>query len=168
MLRKSYKDTPAFGVRQRSENRRKFWLTINHIVKYDYRARASQEDTLRQLTSMKKFLVLYQSEAAAAGGLSVSEMIAKTPPEQMQKGMAMWRAWFEKCGSACVDLGSPLDNSTTVTKESSKAGRSAITGYSVVEAGSMEEAIALMVNHPHFFMPGASAQILECVPMPGM
>jgi hypothetical protein len=120
------------------------------------------------LQPMKKYLVLYQSEAAAAGGPSVSEMFAKTPPEQMKAGMAMWQTWHEKCGSACIDLGAPLDNSTTVTKESATSGRTSITGYTLLQAASMEEAVSLMKNHPHFFMPGASAQILECVSMPGM
>jgi hypothetical protein len=117
---------------------------------------------------MKRYLVLYRAEAAAAGGLSVAEMFANTPPEQLKAGMAMWQAWHERVGSACVDLGAPLDNSTTVTKDSAAPGRSNITGFSILEAGSMEEALALMKNHPHFFMPGSSAQILECVSMRGM
>jgi hypothetical protein len=95
-------------------------------------------------------------------------MFANTPPEKMKAGMAMWQAWHEKCGGACVDLGAPLDQSTTVTKDSSIPGRTAITGYTVLQAESMKEAVALMNNHPHFFMPGSSAQILECVSMPGM
>jgi hypothetical protein len=117
---------------------------------------------------MKKFLVLYQSEAAASGGPTVSDMIANTSPEQMKAGMALWQTWHERCGNACVDLGAPLDKSTTLTKEASTRGKTAITGYTILQADSLEGAVALMKNHPHFFMPGSSAQILECVPMPGM
>jgi hypothetical protein len=117
---------------------------------------------------MKKYLVLYQSEAAAAGGPSVAEMFANTTPEQLKAGMAMWQAWHERCGSACVDLGAPLDKSTTVTKDSATPGRTPVTGFTILQAASMDEAVSLMKNHPHFYMPGASAQILECVPMPGM
>jgi hypothetical protein len=95
-------------------------------------------------------------------------MFAKAPPEQLKAGMAAWQAWHEKCGSACIDSGAPLDKSTTVTKDSSKPRRTSITGYTFLQAGSIEEAASLMKNHPHFHMPGSSAQILECVPMPGM
>jgi len=116
---------------------------------------------------MNKYLVLYRSEGALTG-MSVAEMIAKTPPEQMAAGMALWEAWHKKCGNAIVDLGAPLDKSTTVTKESSVPGKSSITGYTLLQAGSLHEAIALMKDHPHFHMPGSSVQILECVAMPGM
>jgi hypothetical protein len=116
---------------------------------------------------MKKFLVLYRAEGALSG-ISVSEMIARSTPEQMQSGMAAWQAWREKSGSAIVDLGAPLDHSTTVTGASSSAGKTSITGYTFLQAASLEDAVALMQGHPHFHMPGSSAQILECVPMPGM
>jgi len=116
---------------------------------------------------MNKYLVLYRSEGALTG-MSVAEMIAKTPPEQMAAGMALWEAWHKKCGDAIVDLGAPLDKSTTVIKASSALGKTTITGYSILQAGSVEEAVALMKDHPHFHMPGSSVEILECVPMPGM
>jgi hypothetical protein len=116
---------------------------------------------------MKKYLVLYQSEAALTG-MSVSEMFANSTPEQMKAGMAAWQAWYEKCGSAVVDLGAPLDKSTTVKAGAAESGKTAITGYSLLQAASMEEAVSLMKDHPHFRGPGATVQILECVPMPGM
>jgi hypothetical protein len=56
----------------------------------------------------------------------------------------------------------------TVAGGSATAGKTAITGYSILQAASMEEAVALMKDHPHFHMPGATLQILESVPMPGM
>jgi hypothetical protein len=116
---------------------------------------------------MKKYLVLYRSEGALSG-VSVSEMMANTTPEQMAAGMAVWRAWHEKCGSAVVDLGAPLDKSTTVAGGAGAPSKTTITGYTILQAGSVEEAVALMKDHPHFRMPGASVQILECTPMPGM
>jgi hypothetical protein len=51
-----------------------------------------------------------------------------------------------------------LDKSTTL--------ETAITGYTLLAATSIEEAVTLMKDHPHFFMSGSSAQILECVPYP--
>jgi hypothetical protein len=116
---------------------------------------------------MSKYLVLYQSQGALSGP-SVSEMFSKTPPEQLAAGMAAWRAWHEKCGGAIVDSGAPLDKSATLAGGSVSFGRTSITGYTFLEAASMEEVATLMKDHPHFRMPGSSAQILECVPMPGM
>jgi len=119
---------------------------------------------------MKKYLVLYRSDAALSG-VSASEMFAKSTPEQMQAGMAVWRAWHEKCGKAIVDLGAPLDRPTTVAAADGPgtAGKSSISGYSMLQAGSMEEAVRLIQGHPHFHTPGgASVEILECVAMPGM
>jgi hypothetical protein len=116
---------------------------------------------------MKKYLVLYQSEAALSG-ISVSEMFARATPEQLEAGLGAWRTWQENIGSALVDPGTPLDKSTTVTRDSSGPVKTTITGYGFLQAGSIEEAVALMSGHPHFFMPGASAQVLECTPMPGM
>jgi hypothetical protein len=67
-----------------------------------------------------------------------------------------------------VDLGAPLDRSTSVAPDSSTPNKSSITGYSVLQAESLEAAVALMEGHPHFQMPGATIQVLEAVPMPGM
>jgi hypothetical protein len=100
--------------------------------------------------------------------MSVSEMLANSTPEQMQAGMAAWQAWYQKCGSAVVDLGAPLDKSTTVKAGVAESSKTAIAGYSLVLAESMEAAVSLMQDHPHFRAPGGSVQILESVPMPGM
>jgi len=83
-------------------------------------------------------------------------------------GDKQWKAWYEGTGGAVVDLGAPLDQSTTLTGGTSAAEKTAITGYSILQANSIDEAVALLKGHPHFHMPGASVQVLECVPMPGM
>lgn len=119
------------------------------------------------MTLVNKYLVLYRSESALSG-MSVAEMFAHAPPEQLAAGMAAWKGWYEKCGGAVVDLGTPLDKPTTVTGGAAAAGKTSITGYSILQAGSIEEAVSLMNDHPHFRMPGSSVQILECVPMPGI
>jgi hypothetical protein len=116
---------------------------------------------------VKKYLVLYQSEGALSG-VSVAEMFARSTPEQMKAGMALWQAWHQKSGSAVVDLGAPLDKSTTLAGGSAAPSKSAITGYTILQASSMEDAVSLMKEHPHFHGPGSSIQIFEAVAMPGM
>jgi hypothetical protein len=116
---------------------------------------------------MNKYLVLYHSEGALSG-VSVREMFAKSSPEQIKAGMGAWMAWRQKHASAITDLGAPLDQSTTVVGGSTTPGKTTITGFSLLQAASMDDAVAAMKDHPHFYGPGASVQILECVPMPGM
>ena len=116
---------------------------------------------------MKKYLVLYRAEGALSG-MSVAEMFANSTPEQMAAGMAAWKAWYEGTGGAVVDLGAPLDKSTTLTGGASAPEKTAITGYSILQAESVDEAVGLLQAHPHFHMPGSSVQVLECVPMPAM
>lgn len=119
------------------------------------------------INHMHRYLILYQSQAALSGP-SVSEMFANTPPEQMAAGMAAWQAWHEKCGGALVDFGAPLDKSTMVANGSGVPTKTSITGYSFLQAGSVEEAVALIKDHPHLRMPGSTVQVLECISMPGM
>lgn len=119
------------------------------------------------MADMNKYLVLYRSEGALTGP-SVAEMFKSSTPEQMAAGMAAWHAWHEKSGSAVTDLGAPVDKSTTVAAGVATPGKTSITGYTFLQAESLEGAVALMKDHPHFHMPGSSVQILECIKMPGM
>jgi hypothetical protein len=116
---------------------------------------------------MNKYLVLYQSEAALTGP-GPAQMFANTPPEQMQAGMAAWGAWMQKCGAALLDAGAPLDHPQTVANGAATPAKSTTTGFSVLQANSMGEAVALVKDHPHFRAPGASVQVFEFVRMPGM
>ncbi len=116
---------------------------------------------------MKKFLVLYHSEAALKG-MSARDMFANSTPEQIQAGMGAWMAWQQAAGSSIVDLGAPLDSSTVTTGGPGKSDPSTITGFSLVQAASIEDAVGLMKEHPHLRMPGGSIQLLETVPIPGM
>src|SRR5271163_2159502 len=116
---------------------------------------------------MAKYLVLYRAEGALSG-ISVAEMFASSTPEQMAAGMAAWKAWYDGTTGAVVDLGAPLDKSTSLSGGSHAPEKTSITGYSILEAESIDDAVALLKGHPHFHMPGSSVQVLECVPMPGM
>jgi hypothetical protein len=108
---------------------------------------------------MSKFMVLYRSSTSAR------EQMANATPEQMEAGMAQWRAWAEKVGYALTDLGSPLAHTTHVGPGTSSAD--GVAGYSVVEAGSTEEVESILFGHPHLAMPGNSIEVLEFMPMGG-
>jgi len=56
-----------------------------------------------------------------------------------------------------------LNGSTQVT-----AGNSQVGGYSILQAESKDGLMDLLNNHPHFMAPGASIEVFEFLPMPGM
>jgi hypothetical protein len=110
---------------------------------------------------MTKFLVLYTSSVPA------TEMMAAASPEQAQAGMEAWMAWANKNGDSIVDLGMPLGPNMHVTAGSSEPGSSQVTGFSIVEADSLEQATKMLEDHPHHSAPGAAIDVLEFLPMPG-
>jgi hypothetical protein len=117
---------------------------------------------------MKKYLVLYQAEGAP-GGMSVSEMLrAPRPSSCIASGDGRLASLAREGWWRSGGFWAPLDKSTKVLGGSATAGRTSITGYTILQAESMDRAVLLMKDHPHFRMPGASAQILECVAIPGM
>jgi hypothetical protein len=85
-----------------------------------------------------------------------------------RRGWRRGKPGREKNGSAIVDLGMPLEKSTTVAGGSVTLGKTSITGYTFLQADSMDEAARLIGDHPHLRVPGSSVEILECVAMPGV
>lgn len=111
---------------------------------------------------MKKFLVLYRAQISAA------EQMQNATPEQAKAGMDMWMAWHQKAGDAVVDLGSPLGNTMSVTSGGATSGDDHVGGYSILQADSMDDALKALEGHPHLMLPGASIEVHEVLPMPGM
>ena len=110
---------------------------------------------------MTKFLVLYISPISSA------QMMAGATPEQAQAGMDAWMAWAQKNGDAVVDLGVPLGSSKRIVTGLVSAGSTHVSGYSVIEAESLDAATAMLEDHPHLHTPGGAVEVLESLPMPG-
>src|SRR5207248_9819108 len=103
---------------------------------------------------MSKFLVLYRSSVPA------SEQMANATPEQMQAGMDAWKDWEKQAGEAIVDLGAPLGEGRRVGGGAARDGY--ISGFSVLEADSVDAAVHLLTDHPHLHTPGdSSIEVLE-------
>jgi YCII-related domain len=112
---------------------------------------------------MKRFLVLYKSSTPA------DEIMAASTPEQMQAGMAEWQRWATKAGDAIVDFGTPLGDSASVGDGSNAGTGAHITGFSILQAESLEAVATLLRDHPHLKTPGESSiTVLEALSMPGM
>jgi hypothetical protein len=111
---------------------------------------------------VKKFLVLYQSSVPAR------EMMANATPEQAKAGMDAWTEWMQRAGDAIVDIGAPLGGGSQVTEGSTSVSTSDVTGYSIVQADTADDAARLLQQHPHFMTPAeTSIEVLEALPMPG-
>ncbi len=94
----------------------------------------------------------------------------KSTPEEQQAVMAEWQAWFETMGSKVVDMGAPFQGSKWVKTEGVTDGTmsaDSVTGYSIVEATSFDEAAEWAKTCPNL-KDGGSVEVMDPMPMPGM
>lgn len=111
---------------------------------------------------MSRFLVLYRSPVTAAEQMDVT-------PEQAKAGMDLWMGWAQQAGNALIDFGMPLGEGKNVTVNGASDSTADIRGYSILEAESVDDAVTLLKDHPHFHSPGESSiEVLEFVTIPGM
>jgi len=110
---------------------------------------------------MKKFLVIYQSPAESL------EQMLKATPEQKAASMKPWMDWYGKIGEAVVDAGAPVMRGLAIGKDgSAKPGASDLSGYTIIQAESIEKAQSLLVGHPHNDEAnGLKVELHECIAM---
>ena len=93
----------------------------------------------------------------------------KTPesPEEGQKVMAAWMAWFEEMGAAEVQPGNPVGQSKTVSAASvaDDGGANPLSGYSVVRADTIEAACEMARGCPMVADGSGSVEVAEIVEM---
>ena len=89
------------------------------------------------------------------------------PVEMTEERTAAWSAWFESLGSKLVDGGNPFNRAAEARITAGAVDREPDTaaGYSVVTAGSLEEAIALALTCPMAQAPGCAVKVYETMPM---
>jgi hypothetical protein len=82
--------------------------------------------------------------------------------EERQAVMAAWGAWFGTLGPAIVDAGNPFGPSSTVSNGGSvsEGASSALTGYSVLSAGSLPDAAELAKGCP-VLSSGGTVEVYE-------
>ncbi|MDQ6898498.1 MAG: hypothetical protein M3072_03170 [Candidatus Dormibacteraeota bacterium] len=86
--------------------------------------------------------------------------------EEQAKVMAAWGQWFQGLGDKLVDGGRPVTHSVTIDQSGSAGdgGANPVTGYSVIKAGSMDDALELARGCP-VLQGGASIEVGETVDM---
>ncbi len=99
---------------------------------------------------MAKYLLLY------AGG-----SMPETEAEQAQV-MEAWTAWFTELGPAVVDPGNPFnsDSKTISSGPTVTDAKATASGYSVIEADSLDQAAKLAENCP-VLLGGAQVMVFE-------
>ncbi len=108
---------------------------------------------------MSRYMLIYNGKATDPSQMS---------PEDAAKVMGGWRTWMGTVGSALVDGGTPFGHGTSVVDGGSSAAAMELSGYSIVEAGSLAEARGLAESHP-FLSEGKGSyavEVYEMLPVP--
>ena len=87
-------------------------------------------------------------------------------PEEGAAEMQKWRNWFEEMGAAVVQPGNPVGMSKTVSagNVADDGGSNPVSGFSVVSANTMDDAIGLAKNCP-ICGSGGSVEVAEVMEM---
>lgn len=90
---------------------------------------------------MARFVLLY------TGGWGMGES-----EEEQAAVKAAWGAWFQEMGSSVLD-GTPLGPSKNISDTGISEGQQ-ISGYQIISADSLDNAIAKVKDHPHLKYSG--------------
>ena len=100
---------------------------------------------------MAKYLLVYHGGSMPEG------------EEAQAKVMAAWGTWFQTLGSALADGGNPVSQTKTIGSGgavSDGGGANPATGYSLIEADSLDAAVNLAKGCP-VLGGGASIEVAE-------
>ncbi len=108
---------------------------------------------------MAKYMLIYKGEATD---------MADMTEEASQAVFAKWAAWMERIGPALSDVGTPFGPGSSIVDDGSRGPSVALTGYSIVEADSIDAAIALTDGHPYLSDGSGNyaIQVHELMPVP--
>lgn len=89
------------------------------------------------------------------------------PEDPSQETMDRWMAWFGELGDAVADMGSPFGSSATIASDgtsSEGSGPDPATGYTVIEAANLHDAVVLAKGCPGL-SSGGSVKLYEAMQM---
>jgi hypothetical protein len=89
-------------------------------------------------------------------------------PEEQERIMGEWTAWYGKLGPSITDGGNPFGASQSFSGAGASAadgpGPVPATGYTIIEAGSLDDAAAACADHPHLGH-GGQVSVFETIDM---
>jgi hypothetical protein len=104
---------------------------------------------------MAKYLFVYHGGSNPETDAEIAEV------------MDAWGKWFGGMGGAVVDGGNPVGDCSTVNSDGSvinNGGANPATGYSLIEASSLKDAIAKAKKCP-VLAAGGSVELAEAIDM---
>jgi len=87
--------------------------------------------------------------------------------DEVAKILDDWGNWFGSMGAAVMDGGNPVGQSSTVNPDGSVAdngGANPVSGYSLIEAASLDDALAKAKGCP-ILVSGGSIEVAEAIDM---
>jgi hypothetical protein len=102
---------------------------------------------------MANYLLAY-----TGGGMAQSDA-------EREAAMAAWGGFFQKLGSAVVEVGNPVGASASVTAAGTNGtAASGLTGFSVISAESLDAATAMVADCP-VLAGGGKVDVYETIPV---
>jgi hypothetical protein len=103
---------------------------------------------------MAKYVLAYRG-----GGMAATE-------EEQNAAMAAWGAFLGNLGAAVVDQGNPFSGSKSIAADGTvgDSGTAGLTGYSILNADSLDAAVGLTKDCP-IFANGGSVDVYEAIEM---
>jgi hypothetical protein len=83
-------------------------------------------------------------------------------PEQQQAAMAAWGAFLGGLGESLVDPGNPFGPSTAVGGDGGGGAPSGLSGYTIITAGSLDEAAEKAKGAP-VIANGGAVEVYEAL-----
>jgi hypothetical protein len=89
-------------------------------------------------------------------------------PEEGKQQMSKYMNWLSSLGDSAVSPANPLKNTSIVNPDGSvtSGSKTAMSGYTIIEADSMESALSTAKSCP-FLETGGSLEVSELMQMPG-
>ena len=89
-------------------------------------------------------------------------------PEEGKQPFTKYQEWLSSLGDSVVSPANPLKNTSTVNSDGTvtAGGTTRMSGYTIIEADSMEAALAMAKACP-FLDIGGSLEVSELMAMPG-
>ncbi len=96
---------------------------------------------------MKKFIVHFYTPEKAVAELSIKS------PEEKKELMEPWMKWKKEMSDRLIDVGSPMIADVRIYADGTESHiDSELNGYEVIVAKDIEEARAILRDHPHLKM----------------
>jgi hypothetical protein len=116
---------------------------------------------------MKKFLAVYTGTKTGANAKKWEALDPNARKKREQEGMTAWMNWVNDNKKFITDTGNPLGKTKQADANGISDIRNNLTAYTIVEAETHDDAVALFKNHPHFaIFPGDTIEVMECLPIP--